>query len=516
MKYFFFLLACLWLLSKSAAAIIVTAPLSLNEMLDKSQVVIIAEVKAMTMSKINEYGPQMLEPAATFDFKILKVVKGEFTPNELILTPGVLFGSYYRVAKIGVGDRVLIALESTAKGEVQIVATSRPFIKLISTQSLELVGTDVLDQLINLLLDSLNDKSLLQPNTEVLRDVVSTKIVVGLAPYLQDEDLFVKDNALYAMAVNQQVSAIALITSFVKQMRSREPGQISPSNSGRAIGLYTTPAAVPSLSALLLEPSSGFRYFAMSSLGNIADESRKSRKPFDRSSIPYLILVLQDTEPRRSNAKSAFAILHKLIPSLGSVYKKDFENDRPVETKKLLNWWRDELSGKNPRELMPGETLVVKTIPANIRKLSREQAVAVLNPLLWEMSLETRRAALAQLQKLADKSSIPYLLLACEDPDFDVAYGAYQLLGKLLPEVGAHVIRKAFEADRETALKPLYAWWQDELLDKHSDEGLKRFEQEQQMRSESEKRRATMQSTPTPKTLPTSKTSPTPQKGKTP
>lgn len=273
------------------------------------------------------------------------------------------------------------------------------------------------------------------------------------------------------------------------------------------------PEAIPYLNPLLFETNQYVRINAVQALRNFIEIAYKERKPFDKSSLPFLLLALHDSDQQKTVPFSAFVSLQRMeLTQKFSFSSYDaFEKSPLTETQKLFNWWRDELSGKNKRELMPGETLVVKTVPANISRLPRDKAVAVLNPLLWEMSLQTRRAALMHLQKLADRSSIPYLLLACEDPDFDVAYGAYQLLGTLLPEVGAPVIRKTFESERAKALEPFYAWWQDELLDKHSPEGVKRFQQEQEMRQRVEemRRKATAVTTKqTPITKPSLSKSP--------
>jgi hypothetical protein len=74
---------------------------------------------------------------------------------------------------------------------------------------------------------------------------------------------------------------------------------------------------------------------------------------------------------------------------------------------------------------------------------------------------------MAALEKLADRSSIPYLLIAVQDPDSTIAYTAYKKFFRLVDGQGLGQPRQAFEADREAVVKPLYDWWRDDLQGKH-------------------------------------------------
>ncbi len=435
-----------------------------------------------------------LKAAGTYTFEVTHTEKGQLLGKIEVQLPIVL-PSYLGDSspKFNSGENVLLLLRSN-NGVLTPVDATLPLIPLSQTLPTFTSNISVQQRVIKLMLASFDDLNARQANSYLLREVVEPSLVTALAPYINDANPRIRDNVVYNMIVNQQVSAIPLVAQRVHEALLDR----SSADSARALRTLTVPQAIPFLNLLLIDSSRYLRFNTVDAIGQFETSAESNRRSFDRSSIPFLLLSMRDPETMSFVAQTSYALLYDFSPELGQAQGNFyFEKNRAVETQKLLNWWRDELSSKHPRELMPGETLVVKTIPANIRKLSREQAVAVLNPLLWEMSSETRRAALAQLQKLADKSSVPYLLLACEDPDFDVAFGAYQLLGTLLPEVGAPVIRKTFEADRETALKPFYAWWQDELLDKHSVEGLKRFKQEQQMRRDMEARRnATPPKTP--------------------
>jgi hypothetical protein len=67
----------------------------------------------------------------------------------------------------------------------------------------------------------------------------------------------------------------------------------------------------------------------------------------------------------------------------------------------------------------------------------------------------------------ADRTSVPYLVLALQDPDPVVSYGAYALLHRLLKALGPSRTRPEFEANRDAETQPIYAWWQDELAGLH-------------------------------------------------
>ena len=84
----------------------------------------------------------------------------------------------------------------------------------------------------------------------------------------------------------------------------------------------------------------------------------------------------------------------------------------------------------------------------------------------------TRRAAAARLAQVGDAGSIPYLILALQDPDtqqpdVNVSYVAYKALHRLIPSLGPAEGSDAYAAERAAATQPIYDWWQDELLGKH-------------------------------------------------
>ncbi len=83
----------------------------------------------------------------------------------------------------------------------------------------------------------------------------------------------------------------------------------------------------------------------------------------------------------------------------------------------------------------------------------------------------TRGAAIKALDKLANESSIPYLLIAQYDPKPDIAFGAYKSLRRLIPTLGGAKARNLFEAQREALAQEGFDWWAKHLQDAET-EGL--------------------------------------------
>lgn len=77
----------------------------------------------------------------------------------------------------------------------------------------------------------------------------------------------------------------------------------------------------------------------------------------------------------------------------------------------------------------------------------------------------TRRAAVQALDKLANGSSVPYLLVALRDPQGDVAFGAHRILVGLVPELGPVLPRAAFNTQQEQVAEAGAQWWPKHLQD---------------------------------------------------
>lgn len=95
------------------------------------------------------------------------------------------------------------------------------------------------------------------------------------------------------------------------------------------------------------------------------------------------------------------------------------------------------------------------------------EAIPYLNPLLFHVAEYVRVNTATALRDLANSTSIPYLVLALHDPNAFVNYDAYATLCRLIPILGPLKTISEFEGHREEILKPVYAWWRDELDGKH-------------------------------------------------
>lgn len=468
-------------------------PLSFYDSIDQANIVAVAQVTGSSSTVPKVEGPssrmEMFRQTNSYDLRVISVLKGN-CPTLLTLQVPLSTDSYFGIKEVPKGAIVLALMRVNAQGQYEPSDTDKVLIRLSDKQKIVDGNTNLglKAKCLSIVLSSLQDPAIRQENTLLIRDITDPQLVGALVPYVGDVSLDVQDNVLYNMIVNQQVTAIPRVAQLVKKVYARGRGGGS---SVIALQKLEVPQAIPYLNPLLFEVLSGERLNAIMAIGKMVYKANTNRQPFDRSSIPYLLIALRDPESQQVVAQSAYGILHMMNPELGSGEGSGyFYTKREAETKILLDWWRDELSGKHLREAIPGEPApVVKTLPTNLDTMSKAEAVAALNPLLFELSTYTRRRAMRELQTHADASSIPYLLLAGEDPNFEVAWSAYQTLHRLLPSTGATVSRTAFIADRNSALKPLYAWWQDELLNKHSPEGLKRWQQEQDDRNRIEERR---------------------------
>lgn len=389
-----------------------------------------------------------------YSLQVLQMLEGEPVATLEIDLPYLLQHYYADVRyKLVEGDAALFMLKLNTQGQLEPVDRLLPLIPLTSANSpLNLPATAVAkpvpERVLDILLASLSDPTLRQVNTHLLRDMIGPEVVAGLAPYLNDPSLRVQDNVLYAMAVNQQVSVIPHISALAAKMAARG----SYPQSVQALTKFDTPEAVPYLNPLLFNLNYLVRFRANDTLYKISD----------RTSIPYLLIAMHDPQPGEAIAHTSYLRLMRLLNRWDAAKNADnFWPRRAAEMRPLHAWWRDELSGKHAMQ-----PPLKKPLP-NLAALPPDEAVAQLNPLLFEASIATRHAAMMELVKRADHSSIPYLLLALQDPDSGIAYSAYTTLSGLLPGLGRPKTKDEFTARLETVTQPLYAWWQDELVGKH-------------------------------------------------
>ena len=265
-----------------------------------------------------------------------------------------------------------------------------------------------------------------------------------LSRYMNDKDDSVADDALSCFARNQQVSAIPLIVAHSE----------SPTFHGASVPLisaYHVKEAKPFLEKAMFGYPSGIRVNSILALSNMAN----------KDSVPFLLLSLYDQDPQKFVATESCAVLQNVLPEVPNNFSPDqYEKQKTRERQLFFFWWHDELAGKHPHatddkeriELKAGQTHDVKELPT-------------LNEALFMRSETTRRAAIQALDKLADGSSVPYLLVALRDPQGDVAFGAHRILARLVPELGPLLPRAAFNVKQEQVAEAGAQWWPKHLQD---------------------------------------------------
>lgn len=395
----------------------------------------------------------MVKPPARYNFRVMRRLRGE-CGDMLQLNLPAIYSYYYPISgtQVGVGNTCILFLHLNDKGELVPTNATLPIMRLIDTQQAPIVnepiGANMKLYVTSLLLSSLVDTKIRLANTHLLKDIIEPQIPLGLIAYVNDPDLGVRDNVLYALAINQQVSAIPLIA----RLQAEQSRQGNGVHSVVALENYKTPAAVPHLNPLLFEIDEYTRLNAAAALRNLPH----------RSSIPYLMLALQDPDPQQAITYDAYATLKQLIPRFGeaadvSYFYSHFE----TETRPFYTWWSAELRGKHLPAADKANPSAFE-IPAN-----DQEALTYLNPLLFSPHIALRQQAMGELEKRAEPSSIPYLMLALRDPDTNIAYRAYSLISRLVKLVPIVRTEAAFAANRKAANKPLFQWWDDELLGKH-------------------------------------------------
>lgn len=385
------------------------------------------------------------KPAGRYTFHIIALLKGT-CPSVLNVHLPYILSLYYRGSGLSIetGRKFILFLNTSPNGQITPTDVTTPLVPIADSVTLSKdYYSNVEENVYALMLASCQDVKSRETESYLLRTVISPSIVAGLFPYIDDINLHTRDNVLTCMAANQQVIAIPRIDALNHIM---EPGG-GVAESATALSRYQNAEALQYLNPLLFSSDYYIRLNAIDGIDNLAK----------RSSVPYLMLALRDPDHQNVIPANSYGMLHQIIPSLGVESESSyFIQRRAVETKKLFAWWSDELLGKH---LKPGEH---PAIPAEL-----PNTPALLNPLLFIPDAPTRRAAADKLAHLGDKSSIPYFVLALQDPDTAVAFTAYKTLHRLIPALGSPESRATFEAGPDATSQPVYEWWRDELLGKH-------------------------------------------------
>ncbi|MGI4791444.1 MAG: HEAT repeat domain-containing protein [Janthinobacterium lividum] len=393
-----------------------------------------------------------VNPPGTYEFDVIQTIKGEMKTHLSVSLPNVLAFSYgdYMTSKptVAIGGKFLLLLKLSSTG-YSPTDLRLPLIPIPADASTGNSDTTTM-QVANLLLPSGPDSALRLADSYLLRTLTSPNLVMKLVPFLTDRNIYVRDNVLACLAANQQVAVIPKIVQLSANSKFRD----HPSNAVPALQSFVVPDAIPYLNPLVFNNGYDIRTHTMYALYKVADSS----------SIPYLIMALRDPDPEKNIPAGAYVALRRLIPVLGPYTPQsqtEFVQKFNIEIKPINAWWSDELLGKH---LKPGEH---PAIPAEL-----PNTPALLNTLLFIPDTPTRRAVADKLARLGDKSSIPYLILALQDPDpqpsgGSVSYVAYKTLHRLIPSLGTVRDSDSFTANHDAATQPIYDWWRDELLEKH-------------------------------------------------
>jgi hypothetical protein len=385
------------------------------------------------------------KPAGRYTFHIIALLKGN-SPVVLNVHLPYILSLYYRGSGLSIqtGRKFILFLNTGPDGQLTPTDATTPFVPLADSATLSKDHySHVEESVYALMLASCEDAKSRETESYLLCTATSPLIVAGLLPYIDDMNLHTRDDVLTCMANNQQVAAIPRIAALNQMMKLG--GRVA--ESATSFSKYQNPEALQYLNPLLFSSDYYMRLNAIDGIDNLAN----------RSSIPYLMLALRDPDYQHIIPPNADTMLYQVIPSFGiekgSSY---FIQHRDAETKRLYAWWSDELLGKH---MKPGKH---PTIPAII-----PDTPALLNPLLFIPDAATRQAVAAKLAQSGNTSSIPYLVLALQDPDTDVAFSAYKTLHRLIPALGSPKSRTDFTASPAAISQPVYDWWRDELLGQH-------------------------------------------------
>ncbi len=103
--------------------------------------------------------------------------------------------------------------------------------------------------------------------------------------------------------------------------------------------------------------------------------------------------------------------------------------------------------------------------------LKTREAVPYLNPLLLNVSPFTRQATAFALRRLADRTSLPFLFKALEQPDPEgiTLYEEYATLHRLLSRLGTTKSLPEFLDQKEATLHATQLWWSKHQQEFHLD-----------------------------------------------
>ena len=334
------------------------------------------------------------------------------------------------------GSRVVLFLKKTPDGKYVPTDELMPFLPVgIEAKVHENEAASSIDSVVHLLLTSLKDPGYRRINTHALRKLINSQIPIALANYVDDPDINIRDNVLYCLGTNKQVAAIPLIAKFASEHQAQ---------CSTTLRDYWSEDAQQYLKPLLFNCNYWVRLSAGNSVGRFSDYK----------TVPYLLFALNDHDQQKLIPTGADVILYFL---LSKEKQEDERNDdqfsmhRKERIPTYYVWWNDELLGKHLDKTPKEDLDAPPTANAPVDKL---------NPALFDPRVDIRRKAMVLLQKRADASSIPYLIMALRDPDQEVAYSAYRKVNLLAGLTTTVQTAAQFSAKQKELADTIMEWWQ--------------------------------------------------------
>jgi len=404
-----------------------------------------------------EYTRQFeITAAGVYTFDILHDTTEDSKSRVEIGLPEALPENYgYSSFHVTSGSLVLLFLKRDTSGNLTPVEPQVPFV-LVSNSSAQVPFDQThsaVDYVLNCLFASTKDPLTQVPSIFFLSQFRDASVARELKPYENDSSLKLRDYALYAEILNQDVGAIPLAANLERELYPEENTTGSSATCLTALQQLNTFQATPYLNPLLFEVSEYTRINAVVALNRLAD----------KTSIPYLILALQDPDPQQVIPHEAYGAIVRLVLPDQVEGVGDYNAHKVDVNSAIYTGWSAYLSGKFSDPKSPATSLDL--VPG------KGGSVGSTRPLysqLFSWSSSERKAALDSLHDDPDPSAIPYLILTLRDPDPQLAFEAYSILHQLLPTVSYSADYSTFSGDRTNQLTPYFQWWSDELTGLHS------------------------------------------------
>ena len=395
-------------------------------------------------------------PRGTYKFQLLKSFVGHCPQVFTVYSPQISYLYSSGKAPISdLGSDVILMLKAGNFDKFEDLGFSdAAIIRLADTNSA--VDDEENSDFYDLIIRSFEDERLAPRNSYLMRYTNDEKSLSKMVKYINSSNLVVRDQILFCLAYNKQVAAIPLIAQLVRDMSAY--GALPESQI--LLSRFDGTEALRNLCPLISDSN---KFTRINSVDAIRSIIRKAiAKPSHdelNSCIPYLMIGLNDPEKQDVAGTSYMAIQEIIAIDIGNKDIPLFVKNRDSEKQKIVAWWQDELSGKHPAD--PDEKPFVE-----LRQSQRFEATDLpqLNQGLFMKSEITRRAAMRGLEQFADQSSIPYLLIALYDPQPEIAFNAYTILHRLVPDLGVATVNK-WKTEQAMQTKMAFDWWQKYLSD---------------------------------------------------